>query len=131
MARPDGFKMGGVAQSTRGVDSLNLHPRLVIGSLARRCCRVVLVRQRVNGTPNRFFDRSFLMKALPIVGVLLLVLGVLSFVVPVPHRENHGVKIGDAKISVETESSDKLPPAAGILLLAGGVVALVLGLRKT
>jgi hypothetical protein len=70
------------------------------------------------------------MKALPLVGVLLLVLGVLSFIIPVPHREHHGVKFGDAKISVETESSDKLPPAAGIVLLAGGVVALVLGLRK-
>ena len=71
------------------------------------------------------------MKALPLVGVLLLVLGVLSLVVPLPHRENHGVKIGDAKISVQTESSDKLPPAVGIVLLAGGVVALILGLRKT
>lgn len=71
------------------------------------------------------------MKALPLVGVLLLVLGVLSFVVPVPHREDHGVKIGDAKISVETENSEKLPPAVGVVLLAGGVLALVLGLRKT
>jgi hypothetical protein len=71
------------------------------------------------------------MKTLSLAGVLLLVLGVLSFVVPVPHREQHGVKLGDAKISVETESSDKLPPAVGIVLLAGGVVALVLGLRKT
>jgi hypothetical protein len=79
----------------------------------------------------RLMDWSFTMKALPLVGVLLLVLGVLSFVVPIPHSENHGVKIGDAKISVETQSSDKLPPAAGIVLLAGGVVALVLGLRKT
>jgi len=71
------------------------------------------------------------MKALPLVGILLLVLGVLAFIVPVPHRENHGVKIGDAKISVETEDSEKLPPAAGIVLLAGGVVALILGMRKT
>ena len=71
------------------------------------------------------------MKALPFVGVLLLVLGILSFVIPVPHRENHGVKIGDTKISVETENSEKLPPAVGIVLLAGGVVALILGLRKT
>jgi hypothetical protein len=71
------------------------------------------------------------MKVLPLVGVLLLVLGVLAFVVPVPHSEDHGVKIGDAKISVRTESSEKLPPAAGIVLLAGGVVALILGLRKT
>ncbi len=71
------------------------------------------------------------MKALPLVGVLLLVLGVLSFVVPIPSREDHSVKIGDAKIGVQTESSQKLPPAVGIVLLAGGVVALVLGLRKT
>jgi hypothetical protein len=71
------------------------------------------------------------MKALPLVGVLLLVLGALSFVVPVPHRERHGVRIGDAKIGVETENSDKLPPAAGVVLLAGGVLALVIGLRKT
>jgi hypothetical protein len=71
------------------------------------------------------------MKALSLVGVLLLVLGLLSFVVPVPQSENHGLKIGDAKISVQTESSQKLPPAVGIVLVAGGVVALILGLRKT
>lgn len=71
------------------------------------------------------------MKALPLVGVLLLVLGILAFVVPVPHSENHGVKFGDAKISVQTESSEKLPPGVGIVLLAGGVFALVLGLRKS
>jgi len=70
------------------------------------------------------------MKALPLAGVLLLLLGVLSFVVPVPHSEKHGVKFGDAKISVETQSSDKLPPAVGVVLIAGGVVALILGLRK-
>jgi hypothetical protein len=71
------------------------------------------------------------MKPLPLVGVLLLVLGVLSFVIPIPHSEQHGVKFGDAKISVETQSSDKLPPAVGIVLMAGGIVALLLGLDKT
>jgi uncharacterized membrane protein HdeD (DUF308 family) len=71
------------------------------------------------------------MKALTLVGVLLLILGLLSFVVPVPHREHHGMRFGDTRIGVETENRDKLPPAAGIVLLAGGVVALILGLRKT
>lgn len=71
------------------------------------------------------------MKNLAIVGALLLALGLVSFVVPIPHRENHGIKIGDAKIGVQTESSEKLPPAVGIVLLAGGVVALVVGLRKS
>jgi hypothetical protein len=71
------------------------------------------------------------MKGLLLVGVVLLALGLLVFVVPIPHRESHGVKIGDAKIGVETETSEKLPPAVGIVLLAGGVLALVTGLRKT
>jgi uncharacterized membrane protein HdeD (DUF308 family) len=70
------------------------------------------------------------MKNLVLVGVVLLALGLLCFVVPVPHRENHGVKIGDAKIGVQTESSEKLPPAVGIVLLTSGVLALVVGSRK-
>jgi hypothetical protein len=71
------------------------------------------------------------MKNLAFVGVLLLVMGLLSLVVPIPHRENHSVKIGDAKIGVQTESSEKLPPAVGIALLAGGILTLVFGSRKT
>ena len=59
------------------------------------------------------------MRNLAYVGVLMLVLGVLAFVVPIPHREDHGVKIGDTKIGVQTESSEKLPPAVGIVLMAG------------
>lgn len=70
------------------------------------------------------------MKALILVGALLLVLGVLSLTVPVPQRHTHGVSLGDAKISIQTESTEKLPPAVGIALLAGGIVALLLGLRK-
>jgi hypothetical protein len=76
------------------------------------------------------FSKGVPMKGLAIVGVLLIVLGVLSFVVPVPHQEKHGIKVGDAKFSVQTESSEKLPPAVGIILVGGGVVALILGLRK-
>jgi hypothetical protein len=81
--------------------------------------------------PGRLVIGSLVMKALPLVGVLLLVLGILAFIVPVPSREDHSMKIGDAKIGIQTETSQKLPPAAGIILIAGGVVALVLGLRKT
>jgi hypothetical protein len=67
------------------------------------------------------------MKNLAFVGVLLLVLGVLAFVVPVPHSEDHGVKIGDAKIGVTTQSSEKLPPAVGIALLVGRSLSQPLG----
>jgi len=67
------------------------------------------------------------MKAL---GLILLVLGLLSFFVPIPHREQHGISIGDAKFSVQTEHSEKLPPAVGITLVGAGVIALAIGLRK-
>ncbi|HST13073.1 MAG TPA: hypothetical protein VLL05_22020 [Terriglobales bacterium] len=70
------------------------------------------------------------MKGLTLIGAILLVLGLLAFVVPIPHKEDHGVKIGDAKIGVQTEHSDRLPPlAAGVLVLAG-VVSLGAGMRK-
>ena len=71
------------------------------------------------------------MNSVSFVGVLLLLLGLLAFVVPVPHRENHSVKIGDTKIGVQTQHSEKLPPGVGVVLLVGGVVALALGARKT
>jgi hypothetical protein len=70
-------------------------------------------------------------KPVTLVGVLLLVLGIAAFIVPIPHREQHRIEIGDAKIGVQTENSEKLPPAVGIVLLTGGVVALVLGARKS
>ena len=70
------------------------------------------------------------MKGVALLGLVLVLLGLLSFVVPVPHRENHGVKVGDTTIGVQTRSSERLPPAVGIVLVAGGVVALVAGSRK-
>lgn len=71
------------------------------------------------------------MKKIALVGALLAVLGVLSFIVPIPRREDHGVQIGDTKIGIQTETTENLPPAVGIVLVAGGVLALVMGLRKT
>ncbi len=71
------------------------------------------------------------MKGLTIVGVLLLILGVLSFIVPIPQREEHSMKIGDAKIGIQTENSQKLPPAVGVVLVVAGVAVLALGSRKS
>jgi hypothetical protein len=71
------------------------------------------------------------MKGLTMVGIILLVIGLLAFVVPIPHKEDHSVKIGDSKIGVQTEHNDRLPPmVAGVLVLAG-VVSLAAGARKS
>ncbi len=71
------------------------------------------------------------MKGLTLVGALLLVLGLLSLVVPITHKEDHSVKIGDAKIGVQTEDKERLPPIVGGILVVGGVIALAAGARKS
>jgi len=70
------------------------------------------------------------MKPLFLVGLVVLILGVASFFVALPHTENHGVKIGDASIGVQTRESQKLPPAVGAVLVVGGIVMMVAGGRK-
>ena len=70
------------------------------------------------------------MKGITLLGALLLGLGLLSFVVPVPHQEDHGVKIGDTKIGVQTEHSERVPPWVSGLLLCGGIVTMLAGSRK-
>ena len=39
-------------------------------------------------------------------------------VVPIPRRESRGVKIDNTKVSIQTETREKLPPAVGIVLVA-------------
>jgi hypothetical protein len=70
------------------------------------------------------------MKGLSLVGAILLVLGLLAFVVPIPQKEDHSVRIGDAKIGVQTEHSDKLPPAVAGILVVSGIVIMALGARQ-
>ena len=51
------------------------------------------------------------MKALMLVGVVVLVLGIVSFFVPFPHSEHHGVNIGDAHVGITTHDDEKVSPS--------------------
>jgi hypothetical protein len=67
------------------------------------------------------------MKALLWVGVLLLVLGIASLFVAIPHKETHGIKAGDVNIGVQTETSETLPRGVSVALIVGGLVLAVIG----
>lgn len=67
------------------------------------------------------------MKGLALVGIVVVILGVISFVVPFPHYHHHGVSIGDSHIGVTTEHDQKLPPAAGIVLVVVGAGLILAG----
>ncbi len=70
------------------------------------------------------------MKALMLVGLVVLVLGVLSFFVPFPHSEHHGVSVGDAHVGITTHDDEKAPVAVSVVLLVVGAGLMVAG-RKT
>lgn len=69
------------------------------------------------------------MKALLVVGLIILVLGILSFFVGIPRTENNGIKVGGAEIGVQTKHTERIPPAGSIALVVGGIVLLALGAR--
>jgi hypothetical protein len=71
------------------------------------------------------------MKALLILGLVIVVLGILSFFVPVPHTEHHGLDAGDIHVGLETHHSDVLPPYVGVILIAVGGGLMVAGRRKS
>ena len=54
------------------------------------------------------------MKMLFGVGLVVLILGVASFFVPFPKQENHGIKVGDTKIGVQTEHSERISPIVSV-----------------
>jgi hypothetical protein len=59
------------------------------------------------------------MKALSLVGLVVLILGIASFFVPFPHSENHGIKVGDASVGVQTHSSERISPVMSGVLIQG------------
>lgn len=70
------------------------------------------------------------MRALAAIGVVLLLAGVLSLFVPIPHRETHGFKAGPVSVGVETTERERIHPAVSAALIAGGVALLIAGTRR-
>jgi hypothetical protein len=70
------------------------------------------------------------MRALSVVGLVILVLGIVSFFVAIPHTERHGVDAGDLHLGVKTHHNDLLPPAASIALVVVGAGLMIAG-RKS
>jgi hypothetical protein len=70
------------------------------------------------------------MKILFGVGLVVLIMGIASFFVPFPHRENHSIKAGDLSIGVQTEHSERVSPAVSLVLILGGAGMMIAGARS-
>jgi hypothetical protein len=69
------------------------------------------------------------MKMMSLAGLVLVVLGIASLVVPIPRTEMHGIKAGDMNIGVQTSHSELMSPIVSAVLIAGGIGLAIAGAR--
>ena len=70
------------------------------------------------------------MKALFWIGMVVLILGIVSLVVPIPRNEREGFKVGGVSVGVETQHAEKVSPFVSAVMILGGVGTMVAGKRK-
>ena len=70
------------------------------------------------------------MKPLLWVGVVLLVLGIASLFIPIPHNDTEGIDAGNMHIGVQVEHKEKVSPIISAALILGGVGLMIVAKRK-
>lgn len=60
------------------------------------------------------------MKPLFIAGIVLLILGLASLVIPIPRTEREGIQAGGMSMSVQTQHSEKVSPIISAVLIFAG-----------
>jgi hypothetical protein len=64
------------------------------------------------------------------IGLVVLILGFASLVVPIPRSERHGIQAGDVSIGVATQSEEKAPPILSAVMILGGAGLMMAGKGK-
>ncbi len=67
------------------------------------------------------------MKPISWIGLVVLVLGVLSLVVPIPHKEREGFSAGGISMGVETQHSQTVSPIISAVMILGGAGMMIAG----
>lgn len=71
------------------------------------------------------------MKALFWIGLVVLILGIASLVVPVPRSGREGFRAGGVSVGVETRQDQVLSPVVSVVMIIGGLGTLVAGKVKS
>jgi hypothetical protein len=64
------------------------------------------------------------------IGLLLLILGLASFVVPIPRTERDSVSAGGITLGVKTQHQETVSPMISAALLLGGAGLMIAGRVK-
>ena len=67
------------------------------------------------------------MKPLFWIGLVVLILGFASLLVPIPRSERHGMQAGDVSIGVTTQTEEKVSPMVSAVMILGGAGLMIAG----
>ena len=70
------------------------------------------------------------MKILFWIGLMVLILGIVSLFVPIPHNERDSFKVGGMSMGVETQHSERLSPIVGALMIVAAGGMMIAGKRR-
>jgi hypothetical protein len=71
------------------------------------------------------------MKVLFWIGLIILILGLVSLVVPIPRSEREGVTVGGVSLGVETRHEEKISSALSAVMILGGLGAMAVGKARS
>jgi hypothetical protein len=60
------------------------------------------------------------MKTMSWIGLGVLILGIASLVIPIPHRDHEGLRAGPISVGVDTNHSETLSPVVSAVMILGG-----------
>jgi hypothetical protein len=64
------------------------------------------------------------------ISVVVLILGIASLVVPIPHAERHGIDVVDVSLGVITHNDEKVPVAVSVTMILAGLAVAAIGSRQ-
>ena len=67
------------------------------------------------------------MKPLFWIGLVVLILGLASLVVPIPSNERQGLEAGGMSIGVEVRTEEKVSPILSAVMILGGAGLMIAG----
>jgi len=70
------------------------------------------------------------MKALLWVGLVVLVLGLASLVVPIPHNDKEGISAGGMSVGISVRHDEKVSPIISAVMILGGAGLMIAGRPK-
>ncbi len=65
------------------------------------------------------------MKTMSWIGLGVLILGIASLIVPIPHQDHEGFHAGPISVGVDTNHSETLSPMVSAVLIVGGAALMI------